>query len=135
VAGEKSTGYPTYSMVLTNNYAFTEGRLKGLSVGGTVSLGWGYRHFYFYPNGLADPNNSPREMFFWPTQTRLDGMLSYRHRFGKKYELGTQLNVSNLLNTYHVLILPNFTTGWAGVKDATFDQQPRTWVWSSTLSF
>ncbi|MBI5769935.1 MAG: TonB-dependent receptor plug domain-containing protein [Verrucomicrobia bacterium] len=135
VAGEKSTGYAKYSMVFTNHYTFSEGWLKNVSIGGTVSLGWQYRHYYFYPNGLADPNNSPRELFMWPTQARFDGLLGYRRKIGKRYEFATQLNVANMFNRYHVLLLPNFTTGWTGVRDATFDQQPRTWVWSSTVSF
>ena len=135
VAGEKSTGYAKYSFVFTNHYTFSEGFLKGVSIGGTVSLGWQYRQYYFYPNGLADPANSPRELFVWPTQTRFDGLLGYRRKFGSRYEFATQLNVANMFNRYHVLLLPNFTTGWTGVRDATFDQQPRTWVWSSTIGF
>ena len=128
IAGEKSTGYPTYSFVFTNNYAFTEGFAKGISIGGTVSLGWQYRQFYYYPNGLADPNNAPRALFMWPTQTRFDGVIGYSRRIGKRYGFTSQLNISNMFNRYHVLILPNFTTGFSGVQDATFDQQPRTYV-------
>jgi outer membrane receptor for ferric coprogen and ferric-rhodotorulic acid len=135
VAGEKSTGYAQYSMVFTNNYTFSRGWLKGLSVGGTASVGWKYRHYYFYPNGLADPANSPRELFTWPTQTRFDALLSYRYKFSNRYEFITQVNCYNMFNRYHVLILPNYTTGWAGVKDATFDAQPRSWLWSNTISF
>ncbi|MCX6951525.1 MAG: TonB-dependent receptor plug domain-containing protein [Verrucomicrobia bacterium] len=135
VAGEKSTGYAKYSFVFTNNYTFSRGWLKGLSVGGTASVGWQYRHYYFYPNGLADPANSPRELFMWPTQARFDGLLGYRRKLSNRYEFATQLNVYNLFNRYHVLILPNYTTGWAGVKDATFDQQPRSFLWSNTISF
>jgi hypothetical protein len=71
----------------------------------------------------------------WPTQTRFDGLIGYRHKLGNRYEFQTQLNVYNLFNRYHVLILPNFTTGWAGVKDATFDAQPRSFLWSNTVSF
>lgn len=135
VAGEKSTGYAKYSFVFTNNYTFSRGWLKGLSVGGTTSIGWQYRHYYFYPNGLADPANSPRELFMWPTQTRFDGLLAYKHKLGNRYEFMTQLNVYNMFNRYHVLILPNYTTGWSGVKDATFDAQPRSFLWSNTISF
>ena len=135
VAGEKSTGYPTYSFVFTNNYTFTEGPVKGLSIGGTASLGWQYRQFYYYPLGLSDPNNAPRSLFMWPTQTRFDGVLGYTRKFGKRYGFTTQLNISNMFNRYHVMILPNFTTGFSGVQDATFDQQPRTYVWSTTVSF
>lgn len=135
VAGESSTGYAKYSFVFTNNYTFSRGWLKGVSVGGTASLGWQFRHYYYYPNGLADPANSPRELFLWPTQARFDGLLGYRRKLGHRYEFVTQLNVNNMFNRYHVLILPNFTTGWSGIKDATFDQQPRTWLWSNTLNF
>jgi len=135
ISGEKSTGYPTHSLVYTNHYTFSEGWMKGFSIGETVSLGWGYRQFYYYPNGLSDPNNSPRELLKWPTQTRFDGILGYSRRIGKKLVFATQLNINNMFNRYHVLILPNFITGWAGVKDATFDQQPRTWIWTNTVSF
>jgi len=137
VTGEKSVGYPTYSLVFTNFYTFSEGWLKGFSVGETASLGWKYRQYYYYPNGLSDPANSPRALFYWPTQARFDGILGYRHKLGKKLEFSAQLNVFNVFNHYHVLILPNFTTGWtaAAIKDATFDQQPRTWLWTNTVSF
>ncbi len=135
VAGEKSTGYPTNSLVLTNYYTFNEGFLRGLSIGNTVSLGWQYRQFYYYPVGLSDPNNAPRALFTWPTQVRFDGVLAYSRRFGKRYGFTTQLNVNNMFNRYHVMILPNFTTGFSGVQDATFDAQPRVYVWSSTISF
>ena len=47
----------------------------------------------------------------------------------------TQLNVSNLFNHYHVLVLPNYVTGWTGVLDATFDAQPRAYTWSTTVQF
>ena len=137
VAGEKSTGYPTYSVVFTNHYTFSQGWLKGFSIGETVSLGWGYRQFYYFPNALTDPNNSPRALFSWPTQARFDGIFGYRRKIGKKLEFSTQVNIGNIFNHYHVLILPNFTTGWtaAAIKDATFDQQPRTWLFTNTVSF
>jgi hypothetical protein len=106
-----------------------------VSIGGTVSVGWKYRQYYFYPNGLSDPNNSPREMYYWPTQTRFDGLIGYHRKLGHGLDFSTQLNVGNMFNQYHVLILPNAITGWSGIKDATFDQQPRTYVWSSTVAF
>jgi hypothetical protein len=40
-----------------------------------------------------------------------------------------------MFNDYAVVILPNETTGYAGPNAATFDQQPRDYVWSTTLSF
>ena len=137
VAGEKSVGYPTYSFVLTNNYTFSEGWARGVSIGGTVSLGWQYRQLYYFPNGLTDPNNASRALFTWPTQTRFDGLIDYSRKIGKRYGFTTQLNVSNMFNRYHVLVVPNITTGFSptGVMDATFDQQPRTYVWSSPVSF
>ncbi len=137
IAGEKSTGYPTYSFVFTNNYTFSEGFAKGISIGGTVSLGWQYRQYYYYPNGLSDPNNAPRSLYMWPTQTRFDGVIGYSRRIGKRYGFRTQLNIANMFNRYHVLVLPSPTAGYgpSAILDATFDQQPRTYVWSSTISF
>ena len=50
-------------------------------------------------------------------------------------DLGTQLNINNLLNHYHVIITPNATTGWTGVLNAAFDQQPRVYTWTTSLAF
>lgn len=135
VAGEKSVGYPEYSMVFTNSYTFSQGWLKGVKLGGTASLGWKYRQYYYYPNGLSDPNNATRSLFYWPTQTRFDGLIGYGHKIWGKMYFSTQLNIFNMFNRYHVMILPNFTTGWAGPLDATFDQQPRSYYWTNTVSF
>lgn len=135
VAGEKSTGYPAYSLILTNNYVFSRGWIKGLSIGGTATFGWQYRQFYYYPNGLSDPNTSVRSLYYWPTQFRFDGIFGYSRAFGRHYVFSTRLGINNMFNRYHVLILPNFTSGYAGPNDATFDQQPRSYVWSSTVSF
>ena len=134
VAGESSTGYPKFSAVYTTDYQFSTGWLKGLSVGGTASLGWQYRQYYYYPNGLTNPN-APRQLYLWPTQVRFDGIIGYQRKVGKRYVFATQLNISNVFNRYHVLILPNYTSGYSGIDSATFDQQPRAYVWSNNISF
>jgi outer membrane receptor protein involved in Fe transport len=131
-AGELTTGYPTYTLAWTNMYSFSEGWLRGLRVGGTVRGGWDLRRFYYYVAN-AGPGE-PRELFRYPTLIEVDSVLGYSRKFGR-YTWSTQVNVSNMLNHYDVLITPNSATGFGGVKGAVFTQQPRSYLWTNTISF
>lgn len=133
IAGEKTTGYGEYSLNYTSMYTFTEGRLRGLRVGGNLALDWRNRAFYFYPNGTSG-TNPKREAFYWPRTQRVSLILGYDLRF-RRYGFSTQLNVNNVFNRYDVIVTPNAITGWAGVKNATFFQEPRRYVWTNTFSF
>ena len=65
---------------------------------------------------------------------RFDLITGYEHRF-HRVTFSTKLNVSNLFNRCKLVLLPNPTAGWAGPNDATFDQQPRVYRWTNTISF
>ena len=131
-AGEGTTNFPALSSNFTATYSFTEGVLRGLRAGGTTTVAWYNRRYYYYPNGVSV--GAERRLFSFPTQARFDLLLGYDKKFGR-YTLGTQLNVSNLFNRYHVVITPNAISGWSGPNNAVFDGQPRMWTLSTTLGF
>lgn len=131
-AGDQTTGYPTYSLAFTNVYTVPTGWLKGLRVGGTARAAWDIRRYYYYVATVAP--GAPRQLFAYPTMSQFDGLLGYSRRFGR-YTWSTQLNVSNVFNHYDILITPNAATGFPGVKSAVFSQQPRSYLWSNSISF
>lgn len=130
--GEGTTNYPTLSSNFTGVYTFSEGLLRGFRGGGTATVSWYNRRYYYYPNGVAI--GAERRLFSFPTQARFDLLLGYNRKFGR-YSLDTQLNVYNLFNRYQVVITPNAVNGWSGPNNAVFDTQPRMWTLSTTLGF
>lgn len=131
-SGDSTTGYPTFSTNFTSMYTIPSGWIKGVKFGGTVNLAWERNDYYYYPTGFTVGAN--RTLFRLPTQTRFDGIIGYERKLGK-LRFSTQLNVTNIFNHYHVVILPNNVSGYPGVDDATFDQLPRGYTWTNTLSF
>lgn len=131
-SGEATTGFPRYSANFTSVYTISEGPAKGVRFGGTVGLGWKNTWYYYDPNGVSPVR--PRIPLYKNTLVRFDPVLGYEHRF-RRLTFSTQLNVTNLFNRYRVVLLPNPTAGWVGPNDATFDQQPRVYRWTNTISF
>jgi hypothetical protein len=132
VAGDLTTGYPKYSFNCTNLYSFGSGWLKGFRLGGTANLTWQQRGHYYYPGGVGV--DSRRTLFYRPDRRRVDLIAGYERKFGR-FTWSTQLNVSNLFNRYKVVILPSSVTGYAGVLNAVFSEQPRACTWTNTLKF
>lgn len=137
--GDKTTGYPEYSANFTSNYSFAgDNALKGLSVGGTMSVGWRQRGYYYYATPVTATNalTLKRTLFYTPQPCQFNAIVSYSHKFGR-YTWSTQVNVSNVFNRYTVALQPNATTGYntpSGLN-ATFFQQPRTYVWTNSVKF
>jgi outer membrane receptor protein involved in Fe transport len=131
-SGDSTTGYSTYSVVLTDVYTFNSGWAKGFRIGQTLQLGWQNRRFYDYSQGIFP--GAPRTLFYFPQTFNINLIAGYTRKF-HRVTWSTQLNVDNLFNHYHVVITPNPTQGYTGVLDATFDQQPRNYIWSNTISF
>ena len=131
-SGEATTGFPKYSVNFTNVYTVGEGFAKGIRVGGTIGLGWKNTWYYYDPNGVSAVR--PRIPLYKNTLARFDLIAGYENRF-RRVTYSTQINVNNLFNRYRVALLPNPTAGWAGPNDATFDQQPRVYRWTNTISF
>ncbi len=134
LSGEKTVGYPLYSASFTNLYDVSAGPLRGFKIGGTTRLGWKYRNYYYYPSGIV-PGIS-RSLFSYPTQVQFDLITGYTRKLGR-YVFSTQLNVANLFNRYHVLILPNANSGYQTptLLNATFDNQPRVFTWTNEIKF
>jgi len=134
LSGEKTVGYPLYSASFTNLYDVSAGPLRGFKIGGTTRLGWKYRNYYYYPSGIV-PGIS-RSLFSYPTQVQFDLITGYTRKLGR-FIFSTQLNVANLFNRYHVLILPNANSGYQTptLLNATFDNQPRVFTWTNEIKF
>jgi outer membrane receptor for ferric coprogen and ferric-rhodotorulic acid len=130
--GDVVTGVPKYSANLTNVYTFRDGLLRGFRVGGSVMTYWKSSLYYYYPNGAGQPNT--RALWYKPDLHTVSGIFGYEMRLGR-YTFSTQLNIQNMFNRYNVVLLPNYVNGWAGPNNATFDAQPRMYVWSSTVEF
>ena len=77
------------------NYSFTDGFMKGFSVGGGIR--WQDKVAIGFPvklvNGIAQFDvKSP---YFGPTETTVDLWMGYEHKLGKKVGWRVQLNVKN----------------------------------------
>jgi len=77
---------------------------------------------------------APDAVFALPNLVRFDPILSYTKKF-KKVTFQTQLNITNVFNHYHVVVLPNPVTGYSGINDAAFDSMPRYYSLTNTISF
>lgn len=132
--GDKTTGYPELSANMTQMYTFSEGWLRGFRLGGTVTVGWGNRGYYYYPGAVS--LTAARALFYTPPRQQFDLILGYTHKFSR-LTFSTQLNVDNLFNRYRIAVLPDATTGYNTLKNlnATFFQQPRVFIWTNTISF
>lgn len=122
--GDNQPGYPELSLNMTNSYEFTNGWLKGLTVGGSVILAW-RRNMYNYFVATPAPGVD-RVMFRRPNTYRFDPMVRYEKRFGK-VNASFQINVINLFDRWHPLILPSTTTGYTSLPNlaGTIDEEMR----------
>ena len=132
VAGEETVGYPEYTFNMTQMYTFATGWLKGVRLGGTLLRSWRNRAYYFYPAGVTP--GAVRLVYYRPDMLQLNLTAGYSWRLGR-FPVSTQLNVSNVFNRYNILVMPNPTTGFNGPLIATLDNQPRSYMITSTLSF
>ena len=132
-AGDAVSGFPRVSMNFIGVYTIPDGIFKGVRLGGTTSLAWKTSLYYYYPQGVAAINSS-RIMFYDPTEAYFTGIIGYSHKF-RKVNFSTQLNINNIFNHYHLLLLPSYVNGWSSQVNATLDQSPRYYTWSSTISF
>lgn len=130
-----SVAYHVMTYEGTNTYDFTQGRLRGTTIGGTMR--WDIdKHTYWYrePNGTGgNVRKLYQEVSINP---QVSPFLAYGRRIGR-YGFRTQLNVNNLFNKYKVELRPNGQTGYTveNAIFATFVGEPRQYVWTNTLSF
>ena len=132
-AGDLTTGYPKFSCNFTNSYTFDSGWLKGLQVGGSARAFWKSAQYYYYVSGVGPA--SPRIPFYMPNACLFDLLLGYTRKF-KRITFHSQLNITNLLNHYQVVLLPGEYTGYTPTgTDAGFNTQPRAFTWTNTIHF
>jgi outer membrane receptor protein involved in Fe transport len=131
-AGDHTTGYPKISFSFTNVYTVPSGTFKGLRFGGTANVAWGIADYYYYPTGYSP--TATRILLYRPTKALFNAILGYERKF-KGVTWSAQLNVDNLFNNYSVFIRPNNISGYAGISQAIWTNQPRTWTISTTFKF
>ncbi len=134
-AGEPTIGHPLYRFVWTNTYSVQEGRLRGVSVGGTVRWDIDKRtYWYLEPDGKGGNNRFLyKEADINP---QVSTFLTYTRKIGR-YGFRTQVNVNNLFNTYKIDLRPSRATGFTveNAIGATFVGEPRQYVWTNSVSF
>jgi outer membrane receptor for ferric coprogen and ferric-rhodotorulic acid len=134
-AGEPTIGHPLYRFVWTNTYDFTEGRLRGLTAGGTVRWDIDKRtYWYLEPDGKG--GNLRKLYKESDINPQFSPFVSYRRKLGR-YGFRTQLNVNNLFNRYAIDLRPSRTSGFTveNAIGATFVGEPRQFVWTNAVSF
>jgi hypothetical protein len=134
--GEPTSGYAQYSANLTNSYRFSEGPLRGLTLGGTALIRSGDRTYAYTQvirNSAGVATGTERRMLSLGDSFRVNAFVSYRLKMGKRLEWVTQLNVSNLLDDSDIVILPNENTG--DPRTARYSIEPRSFAWTNTISF
>jgi hypothetical protein len=131
-AGDHTTGYPEMSFSFTNVLTVPEGAFKGFKIGGTTNVAWRLADYYYYPAGYSP--TATRTLLYRPTRALFNAILGYEHRF-KRFTWSTQVNIDNLFNNYQVFIRPNNISGYSGISQAIWTNQPRQYVWSNTIKF
>lgn len=125
-AGETAAGFPTNSFSTNAVYSFQEGRLRGLSLGGTLMAKTQVKGYYY------TDSTGRRVLKRFPDQAFTSLMLSYGGKVGR-YAWTTQVNVTNALNHISLMRLPDLGTG--RIIDARRDALPRSYTWTNTISF
>jgi hypothetical protein len=138
-AGDKTTGYYHYNFSTVNVYQFSEGRLKGASIGSAVSAGYQFRSHYYptYPAGETTSTKAldqTKALYIRPTIVTVDLILGYQYKFLGKYNVRSQVNVKNMFNHYQLLFPPQ-VTGTPVVNNFIYTTSPRQWVWTNSVAF
>ena len=121
--------------MLNNAYDFTEGRLRGATIGATVR--WDIdKRAYYYTESDGRGGNTRKLYAEGNINPQVSAFIAYRRKIGR-YQFRTQVNVENLFNRYHVEIRPSTVTGYAveNALTATFVGQPRLFIWTNSVSF
>lgn len=129
--GDRTTGYATNSFSLTGNYRFSEGRLRGLALGGNYRVALDQLAYYY--TDRSNPAAPVRRLYATPDQQFLTFFAAYERRIGKRFVFRTQLNVNNALDDVSVVTYPNIGDGTA--ENVRLTNPPRVWAWTNTLRF
>ncbi len=146
LAGQRTPGQREYSSSLITNYAFQQGRLKGLAVGG--GLRWasnavGGYYANLNPATFSQPTATQNLISYpdltkpqyVPAITNVDAWISYTTRlpaFGKSVRAKFQLNVQSLTESGGLTPIVYNSTGQAANYRIV---DPRTFFVTSTFDF
>lgn len=110
-------------------YVFTEGRLKGLAIGGGVN--------WRGPMVLGYANNDSKQQLRGYEQIFINTLLSYEHRLTPKIKANFQLNIDNLLGFDDVSPRRYYWYGDAQGPSILYQYpaQVRRWSLSTALTF
>jgi len=128
--GQPTVGYPVFKVSFTNNYIFSQGFLKGFGIGNSLNMAWDNRT-YFY--------RTPDQVFhLWRAPTvspQVNVIVSYRRKVGR-LNFTSQFNINNIFNRYEFGLAPNNGAGWTPTTvAATLYGEPRTFIWTNTISY
>ncbi|MSU73086.1 MAG: hypothetical protein EXS43_12225 [Opitutus sp.] len=127
--GEVTSGFPRRSFTATTMHTFSQPWLKGFSLGlnGRADL----KLLRYYYNNAAKGNL--RTPYYWEDQIAINAIAGYEFPLGRRMKWRMQLNLNNVFDRRSVELAPNVATGV--VDNAILRNDPRTWVWTNTLSF
>jgi outer membrane receptor protein involved in Fe transport len=127
--GERTSGFPRQSVTLTSMYTFTEGWKKGLGLGLNGRLDFDTIRYYY--NDQAAGNR--RTVLYGSDRALVNLIVNYKRPLMQKLLWTVQINVNNLTDQRQIETYPNVATGI--IDNAAFRSDPRTIVFTSTISF
>ncbi|MFZ4387806.1 MAG: hypothetical protein ACOYOI_06550, partial [Chthoniobacterales bacterium] len=127
--GEITNGYPRHSLTSTIMYDFRQETLRGLSFGINGRLDIDTISYYY--NDQAAGNI--RKPYWWRNSATLNLIARYDFKLAKRWKWTTQININNAFDTRKLEIYPDVALGTPA--NAALRNDPRTWVWTNTLSF
>jgi len=135
-AGQRTLGTPLYSLNLTNIYVFDQGWAKGIMAGGSVNAAFDAVEYYYNPTTAITTANPTLAGFNAPNSITLNPVVGYERKY-KRVTLKVQLNVTNMLNHYDVVINPSQVTGFSVPANvaASFYGQPRLYTLTTSIKF
>jgi outer membrane receptor protein involved in Fe transport len=125
-AGDYLTPVAGRSALFNTTYTFSNGYLKGLSVGGLYSWTGKYRMGYAVIGGT-------RQLYYADDSYRADARMSYRLNLRDKRFVNLQFTCSNFTDKQVLLPTLNVTNGV--LTSVTIAQAPRTYNLTATLHF
>ena len=127
--GEPTSGFPRFSYTATSMYTFSESKLKGLSLGLNGRADLKLQRYYY--NDAAKGNL--RTPYYWKDQVVLNAIIGYDVPLLRRWKWRTQINLNNVFDKRSIELAPNIATGT--IDFALLRNDPRTWVWTNTISF
>jgi hypothetical protein len=134
-AGERTLGTPLYSLNFTSLYVFDTGWMKGILAGGTVNAYFDTVSYYYSPATITS-SNAGLVPFYAPDAIILSPIVGYEHKF-RRITFKVQLNITNVLNHYDVVLNPSPVTGYSVPANVTasFYGEPRLYTLTTSIKF